>query len=93
MGIVQVSVELWPNEVCDKEIKMTRCPSIYGRYMGKKEMGPEIEKRRKGKKEVQGDEIKRIKWAADEKKDWGRKKEIELDHRKMEAMVLQKFYK
>jgi len=42
------------------EVKMTRCPLICGRYMGKKEMGPEIQRRRKGKKEVQGDEIKRI---------------------------------
>ena len=38
--------------------------------MGKKEMGPEIKKRRQGKKETQGDEIERIRWAADEKEDW-----------------------
>jgi len=37
--------------------------------MGKREMGLEIWKRRKGKKEIQGDEIERIRWAADEKKD------------------------
>ena len=42
------------------EVKMTRCPPICGRYTGKKEMGPEIKRRRKGKKEVQGDEIERI---------------------------------
>jgi len=51
------------------EVKMTRCPPICGRYTGKKEMGPEIQKRRKGKKEVQEDEIERIRWAADEKED------------------------
>jgi len=28
--------------------------------VGKKEMGPEIRKRRKGKKEIQGDVIERI---------------------------------
>ena len=28
--------------------------------MGKREMGPEIKKRRKGKKEIQGDEIEKI---------------------------------
>jgi len=61
--------------------------------MGKKEMGPEIKRRRKGKKEVQGDEIKRIRWAADEKEDWGKEKEMELDHRKVEAMVPRKFHK
>ena len=39
---------------------MTRCPPICGQYVGKKKMGPEIKKRRKEKKEIQGDEIKRI---------------------------------
>ena len=42
------------------KVKMTRCPPICRRYTDKKEMGPEIQRRRKGKKEVQGDEIKRI---------------------------------
>jgi len=75
------------------EVKMTRCPSICGQYTGKKEMGPEIRKRRQGKKETQGDKIERIRWAADEKEDWGREEEIKLDHRKVEAMVPQKFHK
>jgi len=70
-----------------REVKMTRCPPICGRYTGKKEMGPEIKRRRKGKKEIQGDEVERIRWAADKKKDWGREEEMELDHRKVEAMV------
>jgi len=34
------------------EVKMIRYPPICGQYMGKKEMGPEIKRRRKGKKEV-----------------------------------------
>jgi len=72
---------------------MIRCPPIYGRYVGKKEMGPEIRKRREGKKEIQEDEIERIKWAADEKKDWRREEEMKLDYRKVEAVVLQKFHK
>ena len=72
---------------------MTRCLPICGRYMGKREMGPEIKKRREEKKEVQRDEIKRIRWAADKKEDWGRKEEMELDHRKVEAMVPHKFHK
>jgi len=62
------------------EVKMTRCPPICRRYTDKKEMGPEIQRRRKGKKKVQGDEIERIRWAADEKEDWGREEEMELDH-------------
>jgi len=75
------------------EVKMTRCPPICGRYTGKKEMGPEIQRRRKEKKEVQEDEIERIRWAANEKEDWGREEEMELDHRKVEVMVPQKFHK
>ena len=72
---------------------MTRCLPICGRYMGKKEMGPEIKKRRQGKKETQGDEIERIRWAADEKEDWGREEEMKLNHQKVKAMVPQKFHK
>ena len=41
-------------------MKIMRCPPICGRYVGKKETGPEIKRRRKGKKEVQGDEIERV---------------------------------
>ena len=43
-----------------REVKMTRCPPICGQYMSKKEMGPEIKRRRQEKKETQRDEIKRI---------------------------------
>ena len=42
------------------EVKMTRCPPICGQYIGKKEMGLEIKRGRKGKKEVQEDKIERI---------------------------------
>ena len=49
------------------EVKMTRCPPIYGQYVGKREMGPKIKKRRKEKKEIQGNKIERIRWTADEK--------------------------
>ena len=69
------------------KVKMTRCLPICGQYVGKKEMGPEIKKRRKGKKEIQKDEIERIRWTADEKE------KMELDHRKVEVMVPQKFHK
>ena len=56
-------------------------------------MGPEIKKRRKKKKEIQRNKIKRIRWAADEKENWGREEEMKLDHRKVEVIVPQKFYK
>jgi len=75
------------------EVRMMKCPPICRRYTGKREMGPEIKRRRKGKKEIQGDEIKRIRWVADKKEGWGREKEMELDHRKVEAMVPQKFHR
>ena len=42
------------------EVKIMRCPPICGQYMGKKEMGPEIKTRKRGKKEIQEDEIERI---------------------------------
>ena len=43
--------------------------------MSKKEMGPEIKKKRKGKKEIQEDKIERIRWVADKKEDWEREEE------------------
>ena len=33
-----------------------------------------------------------ISWAADEKKDWEREEEMEIDHRKIEAMVPKQFH-
>ena len=74
------------------EVKMTRCSSICGQYMGKKEMGPEIRRRRQEKKETQGDEIERIRWAVDKKEDPRKEKKMELDHRKVEAIVPQRFH-
>ena len=47
----------------------------------------------KGKKEIREDEKKIVRWEVDEKKDWGREEEIEVDHRKVEEMVPKKFYK
>jgi len=37
--------------------------------VGKKEIGPEIKRRRKGKKETQEDKIERIRWVVDKKED------------------------
>ena len=36
--------------------------------------------------------MKAVNWAADEKEDWGRKEEMEIDHHKIEAMVPKKFH-
>jgi len=34
-----------------------------------------------------------VRWAVDEKEDWGREKEIETDHRRVEEMVSKRFHK
>ena len=47
----------------------------------------------KGKKKIREDEKKIIRWAVDKKEDWGREKEIGMDHRKVEEMVLKRFHK
>ena len=48
-----------------------RCLPICEQYTGKKEIGPKIERKKK-KKEGQEDEIERVRWTTDKKKDWGR---------------------
>ena len=35
---------------------------------------------------------KAISWVADEKEDWGREEEMEVDHRKIEGMVPKWFH-
>jgi len=47
----------------------------------------------KGKKEMREDEKKIVRWAVDEKEDWGREKEIKVDHRKIEEMVPKQFHR
>jgi len=43
------------------------------------------------KRVVTLEEEKMVRWAVDNKEDWGRKEEVVADHRKIEEMVLQKF--
>jgi len=64
------------------EVRMTRCPPLCGKVV-----------RIKGKKEIREDEKKIVRWAVDEKEDWGREEEIEADHRKVEEMVPKRFHK
>ena len=69
------------------EVKMTRCPPLCGRNTKLKE-----EKGRKRvKRVVTLEEEKMVRWAVDNKEDWGRKEEVVADHRKIEEMVPQKF--
>jgi len=68
------------------EVKLTRCPPWCGKSneeKGKVEHG----KRTRG-----AEEKKAISWAVDEKEDWGREEEMEIDHRKIETMVPKWFH-
>jgi len=63
-----------------------RCPSLCGRVKIK-------EKKKKRRRVVTLEEEKIIRWAIDNKENWGREEKIEEDHRKIEEMVLEKFLK
>jgi len=66
------------------EVKITRCPPL---------CGGRSQKRKKVKRIVTEEEEKIVRWAIDNKEDWGREEEIEEDHRKIEEMVPKKFLK
>jgi len=66
------------------EVKMMRCPPLCGGRSQKKE---------KVKRVATEGEEKIVRWVIDDKEDWGREKEIEEDHRKIEEMVPRKFLK
>ena len=68
------------------EVKMVRCPPLYGRNTRLKEKRV----RKKVKRVVTLEEEKIVRWAVDDKEDW-RREEVEVDHRKIEEMVPQKF--
>jgi len=70
------------------EVKMMRCPPLCGGVRIKEE-----ERKKKGKRVVTLEEENIIRWVIDDKEDWGRKEEIEEDHRKIEEMVPKKFLK
>jgi len=74
------------------EVKMTRCPPLCKRNeaVKKNKERKEIMKRRETRKM---EEEKAINWAEDEKEDWGREEEMEMDHHKIEGMVPKKFHR
>jgi len=63
---------------------MTRCPLLCGR---------KSQKKKKVKRVTTKKEEKIICWTIDNKEDWGKKEEMEEDHRKIEEMVPKKFLK
>jgi len=66
------------------EVKMMRCPPLCGRRPR------EVER---VKRVATLEEEKIVRWAIDDKEDWGREEEIEKDHRKIEELVPRKFLK
>jgi len=68
---------------------MMRCPLLYRRNMKLKE-GNKI---KKGKKIITLEEEKIVRWTIDDKKDWGREKEVEANHRKIKEIVPKRFLK
>ena len=53
----------------------------------------EEEKKKKKRRVATLEKEKIVRWAIDDKEDWGREKEIEEDHRKIKEMVPKKFLK
>jgi len=64
---------------------MTRCPLLYS--------GTRSRRVKKGKKIATLEKEKIIRWAIDNKEDWGKEEEIKEDHRKIEELVPRKFLK
>jgi len=60
---------------------MMRCPPLCGKTV-----------KIKGKKKTREDKRKIIRCAVDEKEDWGREEEIEVDYRKVEEIVPKWFH-
>ena len=73
------------------EVKMTRCPPWCGKDNRNKEARERQEKiRRRETRKVEEEKV--ISWAVDEKEDWGREEEMEIDHQKIETMVPKWFH-
>jgi len=64
-----------------EEVRMMRCPPLCEKTV-----------RIKGKKEIREDKKKIVRWAVDEKEDWEKEEEIEVDHKKVEEMVPKRFH-
>jgi len=72
-----------------EEVKMTRCPLLCGRNT-KLEKG---QKAKKGKRVVTLKEEKMVRWAMEDKENWGRNEKVEADYKKIEEMVSKRFLK
>jgi len=73
------------------EVKMMRCPPWCGKDNRSKEARERQEKvMRRETRTVEGE--KAISWVADEKEDWRREEEMEIDHCKIKTMVPKQFH-
>jgi len=72
-----------------EEVKMTR----YLPLCGKNTKLEKEQKVKKGKRVVILEEEKMVRWAMEDKEDWGRDEEVEADHKKIEEMVPKRFLK
>jgi len=68
-----------------REVKMMKYPPLCSRTRSRGV--------KKGKRVATLEEEKIVRWAIDDKEDWGREEEIEEDHRKIEELVPRKFLK
>jgi len=66
-----------------------KCPLLCGRNTKEKE----DRKIKKGKRIATLEENKIVRWAVDDKENWGKEEEIEADYRKIEEMVPRRFLK
>ena len=71
------------------EVKMMRCPLLCGRNTNL-EKGQEA---KKGKRVVTLEEEKIVRWAMEDKEDWGRDEEVEEDHKKIKEIIPKRFLK
>ena len=71
-----------------REVKITRCLPLCSRVKSK-----EKEKKKREKRVATLEKEKIVRWAIDDKEDWGKEKEIEENHRKIKEMVSRKFLK
>ena len=89
LGIPQLQVYNLEINQKIEEVKIMRCPPLYGKNIKQKKK-KRVKKRRRV---VTLEEEKIVRWAIDNKEDWRREEKIEIDHRKIKKIVLQKFLK
>jgi len=66
------------------EVKVTRCPSLCG---GRSQMKEKV------KRVITLEKEKIVRWAIDDKEDWGKEEEMEKNHRKIKEIVPKRFLK